>query len=193
MRRLTRTPLVSLASHTEAVTGVKFMSSLEMLTCSMDCTLKVWDIEVGGFTNSLLGSKAFLGLSYSPLSRTIVTAHADRHVRLWDPRSKQGSVVKASFTSHVGWVSAVCWSPTISTQFISASFDSATKLWDTRSTKASLYDMEAHEDRVLCCDWSVPEYMVSGGADNQLKIFRHTAPYSSDTSQHQGDHQKAES
>lgn len=66
------------------------MNSSEMLTCSMDCTLKVWDIEIGGFSNNLLGSKAFLDLCYSPLNQSIVTAHADRHIRLWDPRSKQG-------------------------------------------------------------------------------------------------------
>ncbi|XP_022643463.1 ribosome biogenesis protein WDR12 homolog [Varroa jacobsoni] len=183
VRRFTRTPLVSLASHTEAVTAVKFMNSSEMLTCSMDCTLKVWDIEIGGFSNNLLGSKAFLDLCYSPLNQSIVTAHADRHIRLWDPRSKQGSVVKANFTSHSGWVTAVCWSPAQATQFISSSYDTLVKLWDTRSTKTPLYDMQGHEDRILCCDWSIPEYMVSGGADNQLKLFKHEAPCSKAGSQ----------
>lgn len=67
------------------------MSSSEMLTCSMDCTLKVWDIEVGGFTDNMLGSKPFLDLSYSPLNQMIVTAHSDRHIRLWDPRSQKGN------------------------------------------------------------------------------------------------------
>lgn len=173
-RLVTRTPLVSLASHTEAITGIQLCEEKEMISCSMDNTLKVWDLEVGGFSNNLLGSKAFLDLSYSYLNRTVVTASADRHVRLWDPRSKDGAVVKGNYSSHSGWVSAVHWSPTFDNQFISASYDGVLKLWDTRSCRASLYDMEGHEERLLCCDWSLPAWMVSGAADNKLKVFKHT-------------------
>ncbi|XP_003747633.1 ribosome biogenesis protein WDR12 homolog [Galendromus occidentalis] len=177
-RLLTRTPLVSLANHTEAVTGLRFTTPSEMITCAMDCTMKVWDIAVGGFTNNLLGSKPFLDLSYSALNNLVLSANADRHVRLWDTRSKEGSVVKSNFTSHTGWVSSVCWSPSIENQFISASYDNILKLWDLRSAKAPLYDMEGHEDKILCCDWSLEELMVSGAADNKLKIFRHANPTS---------------
>lgn len=56
--------------------------------------------------------------------------------------------MKSNFTSHAGWVSAVSWSPAIDNQFISASFDNVLKLWDLRSAKAPLYDMEGHEDKV---------------------------------------------
>ena len=41
------------------------------------------------------------------------------------------------------------------------------------SPKAPLYDMEGHEDKILAVDWSMPQYMLSGGADNHLKIFKH--------------------
>ena len=43
-----------------------------------------------------------------------------------------------------------------------------------RSAKAPLYDMGGHEDKILSVDWSMPQYMLSGGADNHLKIFKYT-------------------
>ena len=41
------------------------------------------------------------------------------------------------------------------------------------SPKAPLYNMTGHMDKVLAVDWSIPSLMMSGGADNQLKIFQY--------------------
>ncbi len=40
------------------------------------------------------------------------------------------------------------------------------------SPKAPLFDLTGHEDKVLCCNWSNPKFLVSGGADNTLRIFK---------------------
>ena len=40
------------------------------------------------------------------------------------------------------------------------------------SPKACLYDLTGHEYKILCCDWSRPDLMLSGGADNTLRIFK---------------------
>ena len=31
---------------------------------------------------------------------------------------------------------------------------------------------KGHEDKILCCNWSNPKFMVSGGADNTVRIFK---------------------
>ena len=41
------------------------------------------------------------------------------------------------------------------------------------SPKAPLYNLTGHMDKILAVDWSVPSHMMSGGADNQLKIFEY--------------------
>lgn len=40
------------------------------------------------------------------------------------------------------------------------------------SSKAPLYDLIGHEDKVHDCDWSNPKYMVSGGSDNTVRVFK---------------------
>uniref|UniRef100_A0A023GK11 Ribosome biogenesis protein WDR12 homolog n=1 Tax=Amblyomma triste TaxID=251400 RepID=A0A023GK11_AMBTT len=169
----TRVPILTLSGHHEAITGVQWTDSKEVATCSMDHTLRLWDVDLGGMKTQLVGSKAFLDISYSKLSNQIVSAHTDKHVRLWDVRLKEGAMVKCTYSAHLGWVSSVHWSPSSTYNFISGSYDGLMKHWDVRSPKAPLYDMTGHEDKVLAVDWSLQKYMISGGADCHMKIFEH--------------------
>ncbi|XP_015793250.1 ribosome biogenesis protein WDR12 homolog [Tetranychus urticae] len=178
-----KTPIMTLADHSEAISDLCFIRDSTdiskqgnlptiIVTCSMDNTIKLWDVELGKVDSTLSGSKAFLSISYSPMKKCLISGSCDRHIRLWDPRSSEGSIVKSVFTSHQGWITSVNWSPTNENLFISGSYDAIVKQWDIRSNRGSLYDLIGHEDKVLSTDWSNPKYIVSGSADKHLKIYQ---------------------
>lgn len=49
------------------------------------CLLSATNVSISCLLQQ--GTKVFLDMSYSLLNRQIVTASADRHLRLWDPRT----------------------------------------------------------------------------------------------------------
>jgi len=161
-------------NHTEAVTGVVWMSNSLLCSCSWDHTIKFWDVSQQIETSQLQGSKAHLSVDYSPLNQCVITGSSDRHIRIWDPRDTGGKLVKQNLSSHVGWVTCVKWSPSNQYLCVSGSLDNHVKLWDTRSPTQALYDFQAHQDKVMCLDW-LGDKVASGGAD--CKVFT----YSTDT------------
>jgi ribosome biogenesis protein YTM1 len=171
-KALTRTPIMTLAGHKEGISSVAWMDGKEELcSCSWDHTVKIWDTELGGMKSELVGTRSFFSLSYSPLSRVILTSSADRSIRLYDPRSKDGLIVRSQFTSHMGWVTSVDWCKKKEQLFVSGGHDTLVKMWDSRSCKTPLFDLKGHTDRVLAVDWGQANIVVSGGADNALKMF----------------------
>jgi WD40 repeat protein len=83
-----QSPLISFQGHKEAVSAVQWSEDGEMISSSWDHTIKVWDAELGGIKSEIIGNKSFFDLHWSTLNRLVITASADRHVRLYDPRSK---------------------------------------------------------------------------------------------------------
>ena len=85
------------------------------------------------------------------------------------------SLVSGMLSAHHGWVRRVCWSPVNDHQLVSGSYDNTARLWDIRrlkeycmavpllyssfynSPKVPVYTITAHEDKLLCLDWSVPK------------------------------------
>lgn len=152
----TRTPIMTLQGHREAISGVQWMADDMVLTSSWDHTLKIWDLSLEGVKSEISGNKSFFDVSYSPLNGLIITSSADKNLRLYDARSNrkcafeslgkntfqitwnfvcvfaEGTVVKNTYLGHTAWVQSVCWSTTEPHLFISGSYDNQVKLWDMR-------------------------------------------------------------
>jgi len=170
---VTKTPMVTLESHREAVVGAKWnpLNEKQVVTCSWDHTIISWDLELAGPVATMTSNKSFTSLSLNSASGLVITGSTDPNVRLWDIRSREGSMVKETFLGHTGWISDLSWAPDVEHLFVSASFDKTVKMWDVRSSKAPLYDITGHEDRVLSVDWSIKSLIASGSADSTIKTY----------------------
>lgn len=102
--RNVRTPLHTLKGHKESISSINWVDSHTVCTASMDHTIKFWDCQLYGISNEIVDQKAFLSSSWSPLSNTLLATSADRFIRLYDPRSTEGTICKSKFTSHQLWV-----------------------------------------------------------------------------------------
>jgi ribosome biogenesis protein len=85
----TRTPILTLEGHREAISAVQWIDESTLLTASWDHTFKIWDLHVGGIKNETPGNKSFFDISYSSLNGLILTASPDKNIRLYDPRSNR--------------------------------------------------------------------------------------------------------
>jgi ribosome biogenesis protein YTM1 len=82
-----QTPILTLKGHKEAVSGLCWTSSSELVTSSWDHSLRLWDVEVATTLSEIAGNKAFFDVHSSPITSLLLTASSDKYVRMYDPRS----------------------------------------------------------------------------------------------------------
>ena len=71
---VTRTPMQTLGGHKEAVSGLVWTEADTLASASMDHTIKLWDVELGGLKHELVGNKAFFSLSHNPLTGSLLAS-----------------------------------------------------------------------------------------------------------------------
>ncbi|KNC84511.1 hypothetical protein SARC_03285 [Sphaeroforma arctica JP610] len=165
----TREASLVLEGHTNGVTSVVYGPQNTVYSASWDHSIRQWDINSGRVVHTLVGGKVIQSIAYSESANLIVSAGADKAVRLWDPRESATTMIKRTLVSHTGMTSSVAWSPTDGNQFVSAAYDGDIKIWDARSS-IPLHTVKAIEGKVLCVAWPSKEQILCGGDDNRVHI-----------------------
>ncbi|KAI8388800.1 nuclear protein Ytm1p [Radiomyces spectabilis] len=174
--RKIKTAALTLTGHVGGVNAVAFdtTDSNIVYTGGWDHSIRSWDVEQQVNLVTKNCEKVVLDVDYSAKARLLATGHADNIIRLWDPRSEDGTNVKLALRGHSAWVSSVSWAPNSEYALCSGSYDSSIRVWDIRS-KGSLYTIDAEDaskkDKMLSVDWD-GERILSGGEDKKLRIFK---------------------
>ncbi|KXS11944.1 WD40 repeat-like protein, partial [Gonapodya prolifera JEL478] len=167
------------ATSTVVVSSVCFdtIDGDQIYSGGWDHAVRGWDVETGVERRAMTCDKVVLSIDHSPLSTMLATGHADGVVRIWDPRSNDGSLVKLHLSSRSpSFHPAVKWSPTSAFHVAAGSHDGHVRIWDLRSDRA-LYAIAARgvqegkgSEKVLAIDW-VDGLLVSGGEGRNVDMW----------------------
>lgn len=80
---------MTLQGHRECISAVQWIDCDTLLSGSWDHTMKVWDLNLEGIKSEISTNKSIFDASYSQLNRLIVTASADKNIRLYDNRTNR--------------------------------------------------------------------------------------------------------
>ncbi|OAF72083.1 hypothetical protein A3Q56_00127 [Intoshia linei] len=160
-------PVLTIMEHTDCVMDVQWTDVDEIVSCSLDESIRIWDMNRATTKLTIGGSVPHLSVDYSKENGLFITGSTDPHVRLWDARTTDAvTYLKRSYSSHSNWVSSVKFLR--GNLFFSGSYDGLTKMWDLRNPSTSIYDMLGHEDKIFDIDYN-DEYIGSASADGKSK------------------------
>jgi WD40 repeat protein len=133
------TPRQTIRGHTDWAQGVVYLpGGRRIITCSLDGSLRLWNLESGkqiGDNWLDKGDNAeVVDISLSPNGNTVASGGYDGTVRLWD--TKKGEVV-TRWMGHTDRVRSVCWSLN-GKRVLSGSWDGTVRVWDVESDQTIL-------------------------------------------------------
>ncbi|OAX37489.1 WD40 repeat-like protein [Rhizopogon vinicolor AM-OR11-026] len=166
-----RRPLRTIGGHTDAVPDVVHLpGGRHIITCSLDSSLRVWDLESGAQIGDDWrdGGVAVLAMALSPNGKTVVAGSNDGTMRLWD--IKTGVVTK--LTGHTKSVWSVYWSAD-GERVASGSNDGTVRVWGVSSGKTCLGPIKTGQKEVYAVVYSHDTSKIASGGFNQdaIKIW----------------------
>ena len=85
---VTKTPIITLGGHKDAVISVKWSSwnQNQAVSASWDHSIVVWDVELAGEVSKLRAQRAFTSIDINKKSGLVIAGSVDEIPRLFDPR-----------------------------------------------------------------------------------------------------------
>ncbi|KAF7589499.1 Positively regulates the activity of the minus-end directed microtubule motor protein dynein [Aspergillus hancockii] len=160
-------------SHRDAVTCVAFHPIFTSLASgSEDCTIKIWDWELGELERTLKGHiRAISGLDFGGQKghTLLASCSSDLTIKLWDPSKDYANV--RTLSGHDHSVSAVRFLTPTGNLLVSASRDASIRIWDVW-TGYCVKAINTQGSWIRDVSPSVDgKWLVSGGRDQTATIW----------------------
>jgi pleiotropic regulator 1 len=151
--------LLTLTGHLGSITGLCFLSPDRYLfSCSIDKTIKGWDLESNQIINQYQPITEVYTLGYLPHLNILVSGGKDHLIQIWDLRAK---VSTQSLSGHKQSVTKLRTNPTLP-QLISGSIDGTVCLWDLTAGKSTA-TLTEHKD-------SIRDLLISSNGETMCSV-----------------------
>jgi WD40 repeat protein len=138
-------PYRTFEGHTGWVEGIRHLPGVQqIMTCSEDGSLRVWDLESGKRIGEYWRDKesgAHIE-ALSPNRKKVVSKSLDGAVRLWDIDTSE---IIAEWAGHTGVVLSMCWSRD-GRRVVSRSNDGTARVWDLENEETILESIRSWQD-----------------------------------------------
>ncbi len=133
--------------------------------------VKLWLAEPNGggkpVRDLLESNDCVFAVTFSPDSKKVAAAGADRAIRIWDVETGKELV---TIEDHADWIFDIAFSPD-GKRLASASRDKTSKVFDVEK-KEALVTFPGHAQTVYCVTFtSDGKQVLSGGEDNSIRVW----------------------
>ncbi|CZT49420.1 probable Nuclear distribution protein PAC1 [Rhynchosporium secalis] len=180
-------PRHSLESHRESINCVAFHPVFSSVASgSDDCTIKVWDWELGELEKTIKGhTRAVQDVDYGGPRGGILLAScsSDLTIKLWDPADDYKNIRNLHGHDHsvscVRFIpSGAAGAPSSGNLLVSASRDTSLRIWDV-TTGYCVKTLQGHTGWVRAvCPTLDGRFLISTGDDKTARLWDISAPNS---------------
>jgi WD40 repeat protein len=166
-------PHQTMRGHTNWVTDVVHLpGERQIITCSLDGSLRLWDLESGIQIGNEWrdGNDGTWSMALSPNGKIIATGSGGNgyNVRLWDVETRK---IISKWTEHSNVVCALCWSAD-GERVASGCWDGTARIWNVKRRKIVLTIKTGHRwVRAVMYSPDSSKLATGGDEENAVKIW----------------------
>jgi WD40 repeat protein len=159
----------TLTGHQQPISAIAFSpDGQQLVSCSFDKTIKLWDVHSGRCLKTLLGHRNRIWtIAVHPNGRQIATGGDDNHTKIWD--LKRGRCLN-TIVGHTNAILSVNLNHH-GDRLASGNEDNTIRVWDVNSGRIT-QTLREHTNRVWSVNFSPDDRLLaSGSADYTIKLW----------------------
>ena len=159
--------MITLNGHTDFVYCIIECEDTDVLTCSLDKTIRRWNRLTGECTQTYTGHSDWVrSIVYDKKTKRIFSGSDDRKIRVWNAAT--GAKI-GLMKGHRDWVTSLAF--VNATTIVSGSRDKTLKIWDITKRK-EVKTMSSHAGLVYSVAVTPDgQFAVSGSSDETVKMW----------------------